>query len=326
MRVLFSTTAGAGHFGPMIPIAQACLAAGHEVAVAAPAGFAAHVTNAGLAHLPFPDVPADQMGAVFGRLPALPREEANRIVVAEVFGRLDAQAALPTLIDITRDWRPDVVVRDPCEFASLVTAVGSGIPQVQVAIGLGQFLPSVADALDEPLRELEQLAGLDDIQGADRVLATPTFTSVPAELDDLPGDRGRSGDDGSRVWRFRSEVGRVGSIAAGGMGRPHRSAGLRQLRVGHRLRRAFRCRVPGRGRGSGRPAGAGPADHRIRLRPGPPRPVAGQRLGDALVAAGGGDARDGRGHRPRRLRHDHDGAGRRRTPAGRSRSSPPTSS
>ena len=28
MRVLFSTTAGAGHFGPLVPVAQACLAAG----------------------------------------------------------------------------------------------------------------------------------------------------------------------------------------------------------------------------------------------------------------------------------------------------------
>ena len=206
MRVLFSTTAGAGHFGPMIPIAQACQAAGHEVAVAAPNSFAPHVTNAGLDHLPFADVPAEQMGAVFGRLPALAREEANRIVVAEVFGRLDAQAALPTLIDITREWHPHVVVRDPCEFGSMVAAAGPGIPQVQVAIALGQFLPSVADSLDEPLRELELLAGLDDARGADRVLSTPTFTSVPAVLDDTTETGGQSGSDASPVWRYRNET------------------------------------------------------------------------------------------------------------------------
>ena len=39
MRVLFSTTAGAGHFGPLVPVAQACLAAGWDVAVAAPSTF-----------------------------------------------------------------------------------------------------------------------------------------------------------------------------------------------------------------------------------------------------------------------------------------------
>src|SRR5918993_4577784 len=102
MRVLFSTTAGAGHFGPMIRVAHACVAAGHAVAAAAPASFASHVANAGLTPLPFPDVPADQMGAVFGRLPSLPREEANGLVIGEVFGRLDAQAALPTLTEVVR--------------------------------------------------------------------------------------------------------------------------------------------------------------------------------------------------------------------------------
>ena len=36
VRVLFASTAGAGHFSPMVPLAQACAAAGHAVAVAAP--------------------------------------------------------------------------------------------------------------------------------------------------------------------------------------------------------------------------------------------------------------------------------------------------
>ena len=31
MRVLFSTTAGSGHFGPMVPVARACRDAGHDV-------------------------------------------------------------------------------------------------------------------------------------------------------------------------------------------------------------------------------------------------------------------------------------------------------
>ena len=47
--MLFSTTAGAGHFGPMIPIAHACADAGHAVAVAAPASFAGSVAKADLA-------------------------------------------------------------------------------------------------------------------------------------------------------------------------------------------------------------------------------------------------------------------------------------
>lgn len=36
MRILFATTAGAGHVTPMVPLAAGCRAAGHDVAVAAP--------------------------------------------------------------------------------------------------------------------------------------------------------------------------------------------------------------------------------------------------------------------------------------------------
>jgi UDP:flavonoid glycosyltransferase YjiC (YdhE family) len=132
---LFSTTAGSGHFGPMVPFAQACRHAGHDVKVAAPVSLAEAVAATGLEHAPFADVPPEVMGPVFGRLPDLPREEADRIVMAEVFGRLDAQAALPGLTRIMATWRPDVVVRAFCEFGSLVAALRAGIPQVEVAIG-----------------------------------------------------------------------------------------------------------------------------------------------------------------------------------------------
>lgn len=51
MRVLFSTTAGTGHFGPLIPFAKTCAANGYTVAVAAPCRFAETATGAGFDHL-----------------------------------------------------------------------------------------------------------------------------------------------------------------------------------------------------------------------------------------------------------------------------------
>jgi UDP:flavonoid glycosyltransferase YjiC (YdhE family) len=201
VRILFSTTAGAGHFGPMIPIARACATAGHAVAVAAPSSFASAVAKAGLAHLPFPDVPADQMGAVFGRLPSLPREEADRIVVTEVFGRLDAQAALPALLTIVGEWRPDVVIRDPAEFGALVAAARFDLPQVQVAIDMGGFGPTVAAWLDEPVRILEQMAGISDLRGSQRISTTPTLSSVPQVLDHRTADSSAQ----AQVWRYRAD-------------------------------------------------------------------------------------------------------------------------
>ena len=37
MRILFASTQGAGHVGPLLPFARAALAAGHTVVLAAPA-------------------------------------------------------------------------------------------------------------------------------------------------------------------------------------------------------------------------------------------------------------------------------------------------
>ena len=139
VRVLFSTTAGAGHFGPLIPVARACAAAGWDVAVAAPSTFGDTVRGAGLDHLQFPDAPPEQMRAVFGGLVDMTPVEADRVVIADVFGRLDAQAALPAMITIMADWQPDLVVREPCEFGSLVAAERAGVPQAQVAIGMARL-------------------------------------------------------------------------------------------------------------------------------------------------------------------------------------------
>ncbi|MEO7423214.1 MAG: hypothetical protein ABIU87_12595, partial [Ornithinibacter sp.] len=73
MRVLASTTAGAGHMGPLVLFARACVDAGHEVIMAAPASFADSVAAAGFDHCPFPDVPPEVLGSVFGRLSTLPQ-------------------------------------------------------------------------------------------------------------------------------------------------------------------------------------------------------------------------------------------------------------
>jgi hypothetical protein len=127
MRVVAATTAGAGHLAGLLPFARACLRAGHEVRVAAPASFAGAVASAGLAHEPFPDVDPAALGAVFGRIPALSMREADDLVIAEVFGRLDRDAALPGMRALLDRWQPDVVLREPAELASYVAATERGI-------------------------------------------------------------------------------------------------------------------------------------------------------------------------------------------------------
>lgn len=109
---------------------------------------------------------------------------------------------MPALIDVVAQLRPDIIVRDPCELGSLVAALRAGIPQVQVAIGMDRFVVAVAPWLEEPLRELQVMAGLDPLGGAELILGTPTLTTVPAVMDAVHSDGGAV-ESRRRVWRFR---------------------------------------------------------------------------------------------------------------------------
>ena len=204
MRVLVSTTAGSGHFGPLIPFCVACRDAGHDVRVAAPASFATAVTGAGFEHAPFADVAPEVMGPIFGRLPELSLEEANATVIGEIFGRLDAQAALPGVMAVIDGWRPDLVVREPSEFASLVAAERAGIAQVQVAIGMAGAYEAAWPILSEPLAELSVMAGLPADRAFETMVRTPELTCVPATLDEpLDGQQRRDALERGPRWRFR---------------------------------------------------------------------------------------------------------------------------
>lgn len=189
MRVVVATTAGAGHFGPLLPFARALRAGGHDVVVAAPASFASAVERAGFSHHAFADGSREEQGAVFAGLAGCTNEEGNAIVIREVFGRIGARAALPGMTDLLEEWRPDLLVRETAEFASFVAAEAAGIPQVQVAIGLHSFdelyLPEVA----QPLAELGSSAGVAGL------IASPRLSLLPASYD---GDGG-----GATTRRYR---------------------------------------------------------------------------------------------------------------------------
>jgi UDP:flavonoid glycosyltransferase YjiC (YdhE family) len=209
MRVLFSTTAGTGHFGPLIPFARACAANGQTVAVAAPGRFAEAVTGAGFDHLAYGEPPSELIGQTFARIQQLPFAEANRFVLAELFGRLYAQAALPGLGKIMTGWRPDVVLRETCEFASVVAAEKAGIGQLEVAISMGLAGPAIVEILKDSLAELSTMAGLSADRGADILLGSGTLTSVPGVLDGYlalgEASPEQSAAERRRIWRFRTE-------------------------------------------------------------------------------------------------------------------------
>ncbi len=204
MRVLFATTANDGHFGPLLPFARACVAAGHEVRVAAPESYAAALARSGFVHEPFSDAPPEQLGPVMGSLPSLPFEEADGVVIREVFARIDAQAGLPALMAAIERWHPDVVVRESAELASLAAAEAAGVPHAHVCIGMHEIVTRFAVAIREPLVELDRLVGLEDGACSSAQDAETVLSTVPASLDDAVGEALAG------VLRFRDEASPVG--------------------------------------------------------------------------------------------------------------------
>lgn len=185
MRILASTTAGSGHFLPLVPVLRACADAGHDVLVACPDSFVPEVESAGFAVAAFDDAPRDEWGAVMSRLPGLGPDEANTIVIREVFGRIDTRAALPRLAGTVRDWQPHILLRDPTEYASWVVAERMGLPQARVGITLLSNDPLWAGPALEGLAAVTDVGDVrldpDVLNGGDVFAAAPATFDPPPE-------------------------------------------------------------------------------------------------------------------------------------------------
>jgi UDP:flavonoid glycosyltransferase YjiC (YdhE family) len=181
MRILFATTRGAGHVGPLVPFAHACLAAGHEVRVAAAPSAEGHVKRAGLPFAALDEPDEAIMDDTWARVRAAqtPLEQAI-IVFEDVFAGEFARSALPKMLQLADRWLPDVIVRETCEFASALAAEAIGVPDVHVACFL-----AVLNARDYDLyKPLARLRRQFDLPAARRDRADePYLTLAPRALE-----------------------------------------------------------------------------------------------------------------------------------------------
>ena len=129
MRVMFTTTGSAGHLGPLVPFADAVRRAGGEVLLATRGTSAEPARAAGFDVWPFPDAPAAERNAVMASLRGLTAAEANVRMLHDVFGGMDARAALPGVLSAIDALRPHVIVSEGTEMAGPVA--GAAEPPFQ---------------------------------------------------------------------------------------------------------------------------------------------------------------------------------------------------
>ncbi|MFE6782822.1 nucleotide disphospho-sugar-binding domain-containing protein [Streptomyces sp. NPDC057680] len=168
MRVLFTLFPGAAHLYPVVPLARALLAAGHEVRVASHPELTGAVTAAGLAAVEIGDrvdVPAlvgacasdDRLDRITGALDIADGDPGNRRNVIRYYmlagfslyhpappaagtaGDPARGSATDDLVAFARSWKPDLVLWDPLSFAAPIAARAAGAAHARLLWGIDYF-------------------------------------------------------------------------------------------------------------------------------------------------------------------------------------------
>lgn len=162
MRVLFNACPSEGHVYPLVSLAWALRAAGHQVLVTSSEAVMDGVKRAGLlgvasfGSITIPD------GMLHGRPPQEIRTAADLMIGDEGLGagyaRL-AEWAFAETDRLVRAWRPDLMVCEPTAMAGMLAAGKHGIPLIEHRWGL-RSAPEVITATMDRLESLREEIGL----------------------------------------------------------------------------------------------------------------------------------------------------------------------
>ena len=168
--------------GPLLPVLSALVRRGDEVLLVVPPGLVGTVGGTGQPYVLGEDPPEAELGPLWARFAVADPAEQAVLANRELFARLCTTAMLPTLQRAFGRFRPDLVVREPCEYASAVVAEQRSVRHVQVAIGLAEVEAASLELAAAVLRSFRQ-----DLP--ERLLAAPYLTRLPAEVDPSPFPR-----------------------------------------------------------------------------------------------------------------------------------------
>lgn len=127
-----------GHYRPLLPLAYALAARGHELAFAVAPAWELRVTEDGFATL------AAGISDEEGRERAAPERREIFALGAEgrrpqlftlMFAKIHAPAKVDELLDVARRWGAEVIVHDSSDLAAPIVAASLGIPSVNHSFG-----------------------------------------------------------------------------------------------------------------------------------------------------------------------------------------------
>lgn len=157
MRALLTTQPAYGHFRPLLPLADALRARGHEVRVASAARFAPVIEDHGFQ----PEVAGlDWLEGDHAGIPEELRAPPG-LALAQFFAHqfvwMTAERLARDVLELAGRWRPDVVIHETTEFGGALAAELLGVPVVGLQIASPSLI--TRDVMTEVERTLVDVRG-----------------------------------------------------------------------------------------------------------------------------------------------------------------------
>jgi UDP:flavonoid glycosyltransferase YjiC (YdhE family) len=137
-----------GGEGHLVPLARAGLAiqhAGHEVLMLVPPAMEQSAQRTGLRYQVGEEPPRAFIDEIWERVRSGPADAVAGLIDRELFADRCTAAMLGATREAREAWQPELVVREPCEYASAIVAHEAGIAQAQVGISLASIEFRVRD-------------------------------------------------------------------------------------------------------------------------------------------------------------------------------------
>jgi UDP:flavonoid glycosyltransferase YjiC (YdhE family) len=164
---------------PVVAAARALRELGHEPLLLVPPSLADRAAQTGLEFALGGEPSPQQVESVWQRLNAGPADAVEYLIERELFGALATDAMLDSALAVCDEFKPDLIVREPCEYASAIVAHRISLPQLRIAISQASIesdlLGHVADTLER------RSPGV-----VERIRMSPCLTPFPESMDPSP--------------------------------------------------------------------------------------------------------------------------------------------
>lgn len=186
MKVLEVSIPGSGHLRPLLPLTEALVEQGDEVVVACGFDPGGAIARTGARHAPVGRTEVEWFETLGTRVrgnpgDGLPPERIGHYFIPRLFGEIGAPDMIDGVLEIGREFEPDLIVFETYAFAAPLAAAVLGVPAVHHNIG-PMLADDVLELANDALSPLWRSFGRD-IPGYGGVYEGITIELAPPSLD-----------------------------------------------------------------------------------------------------------------------------------------------